>query len=170
MEPIVGIDRDYSELRARLSAAMRRVCPDWLMDQHDDLVQMSLMRILRGQPGAELNTAFLHRVAHSVVIDEIRRKKRRNEVGISPSLPDRLRHDGPSPESNARGMQLGDAILACLADLLPDRRRAVTLYLQGHGVPEIADLLEQDRKQSENLVYRGLKDLREALAQRGLQP
>ena len=162
--------RDYAELRERLRGAVGRVCPEWLRDQQDDFVQMSLMRILRSYAEVELNTSFLHRVAHSVVVDELRRKKRRNEVGLTPSLPDRLRTEAPGPDALARGSQLGEAVVACLGALVPDRRRAVTLNLQGHGVPEIAQLLSIDRKQAENLVYRGLKDLREALGARGLSP
>lgn len=165
-----GREHDYAELRARLASAVQRVCPSWMSDQAEDLVQMSLMRILRGYADAELNGSFLHRVAHSVVIDEIRRKKRRNEVHITPSLPERMRSDLPSPEGLARGNQLGEAILACLAELLPNRRRAVTLHLQGHSVPDIAQILAFDRKQAENLVCRGIKDLRVALEGRGLQP
>lgn len=162
---------DYGELRVRLEGAVRRVVPEWMADQADDLVQMSLMRILRSYPDADLNTSFLYRVAHSVVVDELRRKKRRQEVGITPSMPDRLEHLGqPSPEVTASGAQLGDVVVDCLAGLVVDRRRAVTLYLQGHNVPEISTLLGVDRKQAENLVYRGLKDLREALAERGVKP
>jgi RNA polymerase sigma factor (sigma-70 family) len=160
--------RDYAELRKRLEFAVGRVCPDWLRDQADDLVQMGVMRILRGDPTAELNFTYLHRVAHSVVVDEIRRKKRRNEVGLSPSLPDRVRTEAPGPDAIARGAQLGETVVACLGALVPDRRRAVTLSLQGHGITEIGQLLSIERKQAENLVYRGMKDLREALATRGV--
>jgi RNA polymerase sigma-70 factor (ECF subfamily) len=163
-------ERDYADLRKRLAFAVGRVCPDWMRDQEDDLVQMGVMRILRGDPTAELSFTYLHRVAHSVVVDEIRRRKRRNEVGLSPSLPDRVRTEAPGPDQVARGTQLGETVVACLADLVPDRRRAVTLSLQGHGITEIATLLQLERKQAENLVYRGMKDLREALSQRGLAP
>lgn len=161
---------DLPELRERLTVAVRRVCPAWMADHHDDLVQMSLMRLLRSELTGELSSAYLHRVAHSVVVDEIRRKKRRNEVGLTPSLPERLRNEGVDPEATARGIQLGDAIVDCLGLLTDDRRRAVTLHLQGHTVPEISELLGFDRKRAENLVYRGLQDLRAALTERGLRP
>lgn len=162
---------DYGELRGRLKSAVRAVCPHWLADQHDDFVQMSLVRILRSYPEAEINQAFLHRVAHSVVVDEIRSRKRRNEVGMSTSLDDKLEHaDQPTPEVSAQGIQLGEVVVEVLQDLVVDRRRALTLYLQGHNVPEISALLAVDRKAAENLVYRGLADLREKLRARGIQP
>lgn len=46
--------------------------------------------------------------AYSAVIDEIRRKRRRNEVGTSPSMPDGLMNFGDlSPEAHARGAEVG---------------------------------------------------------------
>lgn len=162
---------DYAELRSKLVTAVRRSCPGWLADQAEDLVQVAMVRILRSYSDREVNTSFLYRVAHSVVIDEIRRRKRRREEQATPSLPERTVAPGPtSPETRAGGQEIGAAIVACLATLRDDRRRAVTLYLQGHGVPEAAELLGFDRKKTENLVYRGLADLREALRQRGCTP
>ena len=49
-----------------------------------------------------------------------------------------------------------------------ERRLAVTLYLQGHSVPAAARLLEWTAKRTENLVYRGLADLRECLTAKGM--
>ena len=57
-----------------------------------------------------------------------------------------------------------------VAVLVRPRRLAVALYLQGHSVPEAAKLLEWGNKRTENLVYRGLADLRECLAKKGLKP
>jgi RNA polymerase sigma-70 factor (ECF subfamily) len=51
-----------------------------------------------------------------------------------------------------------------------DRRLAVTLYLQGHTVPEAARILDWSGKRTENLVYRGLADLRECLMAKGMRP
>jgi RNA polymerase sigma-70 factor (ECF subfamily) len=51
-----------------------------------------------------------------------------------------------------------------------DRRRAVMLYLQGHSVPEAARLLGWTAKRTENLVYRGLADLRHCLRAKGHTP
>ena len=51
-----------------------------------------------------------------------------------------------------------------------ERRLAVTLHLQGHTVPETARILDWAAKQTENLVYRGLADLRECLMAKGLRP
>lgn len=157
--------------RARLEVAVRRVCPSWLRESQDDLVQMVAMKLLRAGSYGDHPDAYLSRVAYTVVIDEIRRRRRRHEVGMSPSLPHRLRDSAsPSPEVQARGAEVGEILLSCLARLSDDRRRAVTLYLQDHSVPEIASLLGWERKRASNLVYRGLSDLRTELRRQGLAP
>jgi RNA polymerase sigma-70 factor (ECF subfamily) len=46
----------------------------------------------------------------------------------------------------------------------------VTLYLQGHSVPDAARILDWPAKRTENLVYRGLADLRACLSNKGLRP
>ncbi|MCA9488950.1 MAG: RNA polymerase sigma factor [Myxococcales bacterium] len=161
---------DYAELRGRLLVAVRRLAPSSMADQVEDLVQTGILRILATYASDDVPNALLYRIAHSVVVDEIRRSRRRNEIGLTPSMPERLEARQPTPEGTARGTQLGDVVVDCLGELSPDRRRVVTLYLQGHGVPDIAGLLGLERKQTENLVYRGMKDLRGALSERGFAP
>lgn len=157
--------------RDRLVVAVRKVCPAWLREHQEDLVQMTAMKLLRSSAEIETTDSYLARVAYTVVIDEIRRRKRRQEVGMSPSMPDRIFNSGQlTPEMMARGSEVGSVLVGCLSDLNPDRRRAVTLYLQDHSVPEIAELLGWDRKRASNLVYRGLDDLRSALRKKGLSP
>lgn len=156
-------------VRKQLVRSVSRVCPNWMRDELDDLVQMSVMRLLRSKAKIDLTPAYLSRVAYSAVIDEIRRKKRRNEIGATPSLFDRVADEvAISPEQLARAGETGTVVLECLEVLVPARRRVVTLYLQGHTVPEIGELLEWPRKKVSNAVYRGLADLRAALAERGV--
>jgi len=65
---------------------------------------------------------------------------------------------------------VGRAIRDCLLGLVTPRRLAVTLHLQGHTVPQAAEVLGWDAKRTENLVYRGLADLRVCLARKGVTP
>lgn len=74
------------------------------------------------------------------------------------------------PEHETASRQTGRGILACLARMKAERRRAVTLYLQGHSVPESSRILGWNRKRTENLVFRGLMDLRQCLIKKGLRP
>jgi RNA polymerase sigma-70 factor (ECF subfamily) len=78
--------------------------------------------------------------------------------------------DHAGPERQAESRQVGAAIRACLGRLMPDRRRAVTLHLQGHSIPDCGRLLGWDAKRAENLAYRGMQDLRACLGQKGIRP
>lgn len=164
----------YADLKPRLERAAGRVAPPWLRDQLDDLVQMALVKLMRsGKVDEEdvLNESYLHRVMHSVVVDEIRRVKRRKETSIEHHANDPVeRSVRCDPEKMVDGQEIGTVIVECLGLLLPDRRRAVTLYLQGHTVGQAAERLDFSYKKAENLVYRGLADLRGHLRKRGFQP
>jgi RNA polymerase sigma-70 factor (ECF subfamily) len=162
---------DYPELRRRLEAAIRRVCPSWLADHSEDLVQVAILKVARAvEQGQGANTAFLYRVAHSVVVDEIRKARRRREESMTPSAPDRVASTDRTAPQLAEDRQVGAAILDCLSKLHEDRRRAVTLHLQGHTVPETGRLLGFADKKAENLVYRGMADLRACLEKKGVRP
>lgn len=165
---------EYADLRERLTRAMRKIAPAWMKDRVDDLVQMGLMKIMRSgkiEEEIEMNNSFVYRLAHSVVVDEIRKHRRRNETDIDPQLPDPVEPNvRANPEAMCGGQEIGAAIVDALALLKDERRRAVTLYLQGHSVPEIARLLDFKPKKSENLVYRGLSELRGHLRKAGFEP
>ena len=170
----------WTTLASMMARAVRRQCPAWLADQAQDIAQAALTKVLAIERRAEgerpLTAFYLHKVAHSALVDEIRRRKRRNEVSLEvpadergevQSLEPRAAGD---PESQRSLRELGKAIRTCLGAANRDRRLAVTLYLQGHSVPEAARILGWDAKRTENLVYRGLADLRQCLLGKGIRP
>ena len=173
-------DSRWVPLAATMARAVRRQCPPWLADQAQDIAQAALAKVVALDKAAEvkrpLTTFYLHKVAHSALVDEIRRRKRRREVSIEapPEGAEEARPFEPrahgDPESHASNRQIGLAIRACLAATNRDRRLAVMLYLQGHSVPEAARILGWDVKRTENLVYRGLADLRQCLLNKGHRP
>ena len=165
----------YSHLRAEVARVVARVCPAWLASRADDLVQAVMIRVVevqrRREGTAELSTFYLQKAAHSALVDEIRRWRRRQEVPLSAEHDDSAaEHPAPNPERHAAGRQLGRAIRGCLLTLVRPRCLAVILHLQGHSVPEIGRLLRWSAKRAENLVYRGLADLRGCLERRGIAP
>ena len=166
-----------TELRAVLQRAVRRVCPRWLADRSEDLVQVAMMKVLEARGRNEglgvVPSSYLYKVAYTTLVDEIRRLRRRPEV----PLEEEGRADGASspiahgnPEQHLAASEVGEAIQACLRGLGDDRRLAVTLHLQGHTVPQAAALLGWEAKRTENLVYRGLADLRQCLQSKGVKP
>src|SRR3954468_23899581 len=81
-----GNSTDYAQLHRDLVRAVDRVCPRWMADKADDLVQVAMMRVMeiqRKKEGtAELNAFYLRKAAYSAMIDEIRRLRRRQEVSL----------------------------------------------------------------------------------------
>lgn len=163
----------YAELRAELLRAVRRRCPGWLADEAEDFVQESLIRLFQRNQRADGNLsvtpAYLRKVAYCAIVDEMRRRRRRVDTDTfgDEANVEALADDAPDRQ---HGSDIGAAISECLAHQNADRRRAVTLHLLGHSVPEAAAILGSNSKRTENLVYRGLAQLRDCLTRRGLKP
>jgi RNA polymerase sigma-70 factor (ECF subfamily) len=167
---------DYTKLRRDLAKAVARVCPKWPAAQRDDLVQSAVMRVMHvlGRPDAEnegdpaLSPSYLYRVAQSTLIDELRRVRRQRETALDDDVVASMPVAQDDPERLAASREIGQGIQDCLTQMKRERRLAVTLYLQGHSVPESSRLLDWSAKRTENLVYRGLADLRECLTSKGI--
>jgi RNA polymerase sigma-70 factor, ECF subfamily len=174
----VGDEVHYTRLRQDLVRAVARLCPRWLADRRDDLVQAAVMRVIHitgkqpasGEGNQPLSTSYLYKVAYSVVVDEIRRRRRWGETGLDDEALARVAIARENPERTAASKEIGRGIEECLTGMKRERRLAVTLHLQGHTVPEAARILDWAAKQTENLVYRGLADLRACLMARGIRP
>ncbi|HEX6853299.1 MAG TPA: sigma-70 family RNA polymerase sigma factor [Candidatus Polarisedimenticolaceae bacterium] len=170
-EPEIGHD----QLRARLAEAVRRICPWWLRSQADDLVGVAITRIVAAQESREGNWRatpfYVQRAAFSALVDEIRRRRRSREVQAPEGLEEGMIVDERGdPERAAASREIARGLRACLATLAADRRLACVVRLQGHSVPEGARILGWSEKRTENLVYRGMADLRRCLEAKGLKP
>lgn len=168
---------DYVALRRDIARAVGRLCPNWMASTRDDLVQTALLRVMHivngPSPSSEgnraISTSYLYKVAYSVLVDELRRLRRRGETNLQDEAV--LMPDGQGdPERITAARQIGRGIRACLRAMKNERRLAVTLHLQGHSVPEAARVLDWTFKRTENLVYRGLSDLRACLTAKGMRP
>lgn len=168
-------DLDLTVLRQDLKRAVAQTCPRWMSDRSEDIIQVALMRVVeiyrKREGNAEFSAFYLRKAAYSAVIDEIRRLRRRQEVPLEDESSE-VRFDPatetPDPERAAAAKETGQAIRDCLGRLVSARRSAVTLNLQGHSVPEIGRLLGWTTKKAENLVYRGLADMRGCLDAKGV--
>lgn len=179
VRPLQAGDPRWTSLRAAMARAVRRQCPSWLSADADDIAQAAMMKVVASHQGGEgkppPSSFYLHKAAHSALVDEIRRRRRRREVALDAGPEDepvlsREPVAAGTPEGDARLRQLGEAVRDCLRALKRERRLALVLYLQEHTVPEAARLLGWAAKRTENLVYRGLADLRQCLLAKGHRP
>lgn len=154
------LDDEARRVLAVLERAVARICPPALAASRDDLVQAAHLRLLeidaRGEHPAPRSPSYLWQVAYTAVVDELRRLRRK----ALPLLDEEPRAAQESPE-------LRRDLRACLDGLLAARRSAVVLHLQGFGAGEIATMLSLKAKSAQNLIYRGLADLRGCLSAKG---
>lgn len=172
--PAVLDDAEVASLRDRLNSAVSRACPAWFEGHEEDIVQNALVQLLRsalkrGDRKSDLSSIYLSKVAHGAAVDEIRRWCRQREVpNRDEAMIERTPSANPSPEGETAAREIGRAIQQCLALMVRPRQLAVMLYLQGCSVPESARRLHWTVTKTENLVYRGLRDLRRCLTSKGL--
>ena len=104
-------------------------------------------------------------------MDEIRRRcRRKEETPDEPGTLESAPSEAGNPERMSAALEIGRGIGECMTQLSDPRRLAVTLFLRGCSVPEAARRLRWTVKRTEHLVYRALRDLRQCLAMKGLQP
>jgi RNA polymerase sigma-70 factor, ECF subfamily len=168
---------ETARLRQQLVRAVRRVCPGWLSDHADDIVQCAVVKLLerRSEGSGPLRPSYLWKVAYTATVDEIRRRRRRREVALDggeddPATTVVAEGTVTDPERLQAASEIGRALRDCLVRIVEARRLAVVLHLQGHTVPEAGRILGWREKRVENLVYRGLADLRRCLSAKGMTP
>lgn len=113
------------------------------------------------------SSSYVYRAAMSAAVDLLRRR-RAGPLGrpvdlelVSDTLP-------------ARGGNIGDdeadqvaALGRALERLLPERRLAVRLHLDGKSREDIAELTGWNEARTRNLLYRGLADVKSLLDAKG---
>jgi RNA polymerase sigma-70 factor (ECF subfamily) len=180
-QPIVSDDHepfDYVTLRRDIAHVLARLGSNWTADRRDDLVQTALMRIMRiaqgrppsGEGNRTVSMSYLYKVAYSVLVDQARQLNRRRETELDEEAIGLTASASDNPERTSASREIGRGIRECLRAMKRERRLAVTLHLQGHSVSDAARILAWTPKRTENLVYRGMADLRECLTAKGMRP
>ena len=175
--PAISADR-LEDLRRRLLAAVRRHCPAYMASHAEDIAQEALIKIVgifqrSGETECALPSSYINRAAYHSLVDAMRsnRIKGKTELAMvdeADQIADKKTQ--ADPERNSISSAIRQGMKQCLAALVEARRAAVVLHLQGHSGPEICSLLDWKQTKTTNLVYRGLKDLRHCLKNKGLSP
>lgn len=166
------------DLRRRLLSAVRRHCPAHLAGHVEDIAQEALIKIVgiiqrSGETERRLPSSYLNRAAYHAIVDALRCRRYQGDTEVPMGESAELAMDpkiDASPERNAVASAIRLAIQQCLKGIVAARRTTVVLHLQGHSVPEIGALLGFSQTKTTNLVYRGLKNLRQCLEKKGVSP
>jgi RNA polymerase sigma-70 factor (ECF subfamily) len=160
-----------------LRATISRVCPRQLGLQVEDIEQearLKLWRALKSERTIESPASYVFKTAARATIDAIRRARARREEQLGPppeaggSYGWEVVDPQASPERQAERALVLAKVKECLGRLKAERRRALALHLQGFTTEEIGRLLGWTEPRARNLVYRGLKQLRETLRSAGI--
>ena len=137
----------------------------------DDLLQEIHIRIWKASRNNNNDiryfNAYLKKIITSVFINEINRINKENKT---------LEIAGPSlnPNGNTNGRTaaedrfLKDVLVASIDDLKEPKRRVIRLRLEGFSFEEIACLNSWTYRKTCLIFYRGLKDLKNKLEQKGI--
>lgn len=157
-----------------------RLCPRDTGIQISDIEQEARIRLWRAlESEREIKdlTSYIYRIASTTVIDAIRKVRARREESLfyasdSEDEDEQLRPfvdtETATPDRELERKQTLHKVASAIARLPDNRRQVVTLYLKGMFSQEMADLLGWTEAKARNLLYRGLKDLREHLKAEGI--
>jgi RNA polymerase sigma factor (sigma-70 family) len=182
--PAVDVEERFNavveEFGALLRRAIVRYCPRDKGLQFDDIEQEARMRLWRAlQDEREVTNyaSYLYRIAATATIDAMRRLQARHEEQLH-EFAEENADEGEimiapapvkdSPERLAESREAVGRVMSSVAKLPDEQRRAVGLYLQGMTSQDVADLMGWSEPKSRNLVYRGLKELRNSLREEGI--
>ncbi len=130
----------------------------------DELSQEAFLRVWQSadkfRPGKARFITWLHRIAHNLYIDEIRRNRPDN-LPLDPEAVD----ESPGPEQQMQLGQESRLLQQALAELPEAQRSALLLcQVQGFSNQEAAAIMDTGVRALESLLARGRRGLRQRLA------
>jgi RNA polymerase sigma-70 factor (ECF subfamily) len=176
LPPDADVSHALRDLIGRFDAFIRRTA-----SRHglrgadlDEVVQDLHLRIWRSFGTSELirraKPAYMYRAAVSASLDIIRRRRalKSQATRLEDAPAEHLSDRRPGAVDRLEGDDVARAVHESLSQLQESRRAVVRMYLAGYDRFEIADLLGWTEGKTRNLLYRGLEDLRQVLAARGI--
>jgi len=143
----------------------------------DELMQEVRIRLWRSLSESEkiagASASYIYRTAKSAAVDMIRRRRSKGGDAMMSLEGEALTPQARIQEQADYGVdrdELARELREALDTLIDSRRPVVRMHLAGYDRREIAELMGWKEAKTRNLLYRGLSDLRTALAERGLGP
>jgi len=163
-DPSTDPDALVGEWYATEAPALQRYVRSLVRDPDEaaDVCQEAFVRLVvavRAGNVPDSPGAWIHRVAHNLVVSEARRR-RTGERAV-----DRLaeRDDAPSPEDSIVRRERDERLVAALRGASDDDRTAMLLAAQGYRAREIGERLGRTELATRALICRARGRLREAM-------
>ena len=161
-------EQEFNQLINRFSnfiyAQIQKAYPQSLGLDRDDLFQevgIVLWKLLKSEKKIKHQSSYIMRIVNSVVIDHIRSARRQQRtMDIEKQNVDPLYQRDEREENQA-------LIREALTKLIEPRCKAVRLHLLNLEIAEIALVCHWTEAKTRNLIYRGLKDLKDILCEGG---
>lgn len=158
-----GDTEAYSELMRRHQQVIYNLCYRFMRDssQAEDMSQEAFLkgyRLLHGFRGDCTFSTWLYRVAGSVCLTEIARRKRRGETALLPQHMEQVL----APQAEPSDMP--EKIRGCVSQLSQRYATIITMYyLKGLPYEEIAQVLNIPMGTLKTWMFRARKQLRKVL-------
>jgi RNA polymerase sigma-70 factor (ECF subfamily) len=140
----------------------------------DEVMQEVRIRLWRAHGESEqyaaITTSYVYKTAVSAALDLLRRRgayRARDTVALDDDAD--IATGAASPDEEVAASDLAVEVTRALDAIPESRRPVVRMHLSGYSREEIAALMGWTEAKTRNLLYRGLADLRERLAERGVQ-
>jgi RNA polymerase sigma factor (sigma-70 family) len=154
------------QLSAIIQASVQKIHPQKLGIEPDDLVQeirIKLWKIFKSEKKISNHSSYIKKAINSIIIDQIR-DSRRHERTLELEKQRTLQDYGSSHNPLDIKNDIGQAVNT----LMESRRRVVKLFLLGMSIGEISAMLDMSESGTRNLLYRGLKDLKDIMKAKGV--
>jgi RNA polymerase sigma-70 factor (ECF subfamily) len=156
---------------AIVRAAARRTCPALQDADIDEVIQRASLRlhqIIDSGRRVDNGAAYLYRMGANLALDLLRELERRQRLELQAAELTEPALDGVAgPEAEQSARELAQSIEQVLQTLPRRRAEVLRLHLMGYRPDEIADALDLSWLNTRNLLYRGLRQLKAGLRDRG---
>jgi RNA polymerase sigma factor (sigma-70 family) len=168
----VRMERVVRDLSSHLASTLNSLGYQRHGIEKDDLLQEIHIRIWKSlrnndRPVQYFN-AYLRKIVHSVFINEINRIRKENEV-LETGGPCLAPYEGSNARERAEDVFMKNALVATIDGLKESKQQVIKLRLQGFTLGEIARLNRWSYRKTCSIFYRGLKDLKRRLGEKGIR-
>src|SRR5262245_48778507 len=164
---------------AAFAAMVRQVGRRYRLSEADldEVLQEVRIRLWRvysgggrdGEKIEEVSASYVYRTSMSAAIDILRRRRARGaDRTVALDKVEEPAADASDPSRSVGESELAAQLEKALEAIPPSRRPVVRMHLAGYAREEIAAVMGWSEAKTRNLLYRGLADLRERLAEMGI--